>query len=60
MAHIPLAGTWAYRSHHGFLGYTWPNGIDQVPSLVGTIVRAQPHDGGAAGVTASFIAVKLT
>jgi hypothetical protein len=50
---------WEY-DYHGVLGYTWPNGVDQVPSLVGTIVRAKPHDGGAAGVTASFIAVKLT
>ena len=50
---------WEY-DYHGFLGYMWPNGVDQVPSLVGTIVRAKPHDGGAAGVTASFIAVKLT
>ena len=50
---------WEY-DYHGFLGFKWPNGIDQVPSLVGTILRAKPHDGGAAGVTASFIAVKLT
>ena len=50
---------WEY-DYHGYLGYNWPNGVDQVPSLVGTIVRAKPHNGGAAGVTASFIAVKLT
>ena len=50
---------WEY-DYHGFLGYKWPNGVDQVTSLVGTIVRAKPHNGGAAGVTASFIAVKLT
>jgi hypothetical protein len=50
---------WEY-DYHGFLGYMWPNGVDQVPSLVGTIVRAKPHNGGAAGVTASFIAVKLS
>lgn len=48
---------WEY-DYHGFLGFQWPNGVDQVPSLVGTIVRAKPHNGGAAGVTASFIAVK--
>ena len=36
----------------------WPNGVDQIPSLVGTVIRAKPHDGGAAGVVASFIAVK--
>ena len=50
---------WQY-DYHGFLGFQWQNGVDQVPSLVGTIVRAKPHNGGAAGVTASFIAVKLT
>src|SRR4051812_6746733 len=57
----PKTGTdgWEY-DYHGFLGYHWPNGIKQVPSLVGTIVRAKPHDGEPAGVTASFIAVKLT
>lgn len=50
---------WEY-DYHGFLGYKWPNGVDQVASIVGTIVRAKPHNGGAAGVTASFIAVKLS
>jgi hypothetical protein len=50
---------WEY-DYHGYLGYMWPNGVDQVPSLVGTIVRAKPHNGSPAGVTASFIAVNLT
>jgi hypothetical protein len=36
----------------------WPNGVNQVPTLVGTVIRAKPHDGGAAGVVASFIAIK--
>jgi hypothetical protein len=36
----------------------WPNGVDQIPSLVGTVIRAKPHDGGKAGVVASFIAVR--
>jgi hypothetical protein len=36
----------------------WPSGINQVPSLVGTVIRAKPHDGGAAGVVASFVAIK--
>jgi len=48
---------WEY-DYHGYLGFHWPNGVDQVASLVGTIVRAKPHNGGAAGVTASFIAIK--
>lgn len=50
---------WEY-DYHGFLGFQWPNGVDQVASLVGTILRAKPHNGEPAGVTASFIAVKLT
>ena len=50
---------WEY-DYHGVLGFHWPNGVDQVPSLVGTILRAKPHNGEPAGVTASFIAVKLT
>lgn len=36
----------------------WPNGVNQIPTLVGTVIRAKLHDGGAAGVTASFISIK--
>jgi hypothetical protein len=36
----------------------WPNGVDQVPTLVGTVIRAKPHNGAPAGVVASFIAIK--
>jgi len=41
----------------------WPNGIDQVPAIVGTIVRTIPHSSGSggvapAGVVAQWIAVK--
>jgi hypothetical protein len=36
----------------------WPNGVNQIRTLVGTVIRAKPHDGGAAGVVASFIAIK--
>ena len=57
----PNTGTdgWEY-DYHGVLGYMWPNGVDQIRSLVGTIVRAKPHNGRSAGVTASFIAARLT
>ena len=51
---------WEY-DYHGSLAYHWPAGIDQVQSLVGSILRAKPHgEGNPAGVTASFIAVRLT
>ena len=52
----PTAG-WEY-DYNASLAYQWPNGVNQVPALVGTVIRAKPHDGGAAGVVASFIAVK--
>jgi hypothetical protein len=48
---------WEY-DYNGCLAYRWPNGINQIPSLVGTLVRAKPHNGAPAGYTASFIAVK--
>lgn len=48
---------WEY-DYYGFLAHSWPNGVNQVPALVGTVIRAKPHNGGAAGVTASFVAVK--
>jgi hypothetical protein len=44
-----------YRAH---LAHPWPNGVDQVPALVGTVIRAKPHGGSPAGYVASFIAVK--
>ncbi len=57
----PGTGTdgWQY-DYSGCLAYTWLNGIDQIPALVGTLVRVKPHDGEPAGYTASFIAVKKT
>ena len=49
---------WRY-DYNGNLAYAWPNAIDQVPALVGTVIRVNAHGRGApAGVTASFIAVK--
>jgi hypothetical protein len=38
----------------------WPNGIDQRLTIVGSVIRALPHNGekARAGVVASFIALK--
>ena len=36
----------------------WSNGIDQIPTLVGTVIRAKPHGTAKAGLVASFIAIK--
>lgn len=48
---------WEY-DYHGQFAYQWPNGVDQVPAIVGNVIRAKPHDGAPAGYVASFIAVK--
>lgn len=53
---------WKY-AYIGYLAPIWPNGIKQVPAMVGTIVRVIPHpgsDGGIhpAGVVASWYALK--
>jgi hypothetical protein len=61
MAGIGRTGTptegWEY-DYSAFLAHEWPNGVDQVPALVGTVIRAKPHNGAPAGVVVSFIAVK--
>lgn len=51
--------TWLY-DYTGFLVPIWPNGIDQRPAIVGSIIRTIPHSNGQAkaGYVASFIAVK--
>lgn len=50
---------WDYE-YVGYLAWTWPNGIAQVPAIVGTVVRAKAHSNGQAkaGFVASFIATK--
>jgi len=51
---------WEY-DYHASLAFHWPAGVDQVQSLVGSVLRAKPHgENSPAGVTASFIAVRLT
>jgi hypothetical protein len=37
----------------------WPNGVDQRPAIVGSVIRMVPHSNGQAraGYIASFIAV---
>ena len=53
----PTAG-WRY-DYRCTPAYSWPDGIDQIPCLVGTVVRVLAHGPGApAGVTASFVAVR--
>jgi hypothetical protein len=60
MVGLGVAGTktdgWRY-DYQCWPAYEWPNGVNQVPSLVGTTIRVVPHNGEPAGVVASFIAV---
>ncbi|HJU39509.1 MAG TPA: hypothetical protein VJ724_08035 [Tahibacter sp.] len=57
---------WIY-AYVGWLVPAWPNGVDQRPAMVGSIVRVIPHPStdangnpivAPAGVTASWIAVR--
>ncbi len=50
---------WIY-DYLGFVAPAWPNGIDQRPAILGTLVRTVSHSQGQAkaGVVASFIAVR--
>jgi hypothetical protein len=61
IAGIGRAGTptegWEY-DYNCQTGFAWPNGVNQIASLLGTVIRAKPHNGSPAGVVASFIAVR--
>ena len=49
---------WRY-DYCGVVGHMWPNAVDQMPSLLGTVVRVKAHGPNSpAGCTASFIAVR--
>jgi hypothetical protein len=55
----PSNAGWVY-DYLGFLVTCWPSDIDEVPAIVGSVVRTMPHDDGnaAAGYIVSFVAVK--
>jgi hypothetical protein len=54
---------WIY-DYAAYLVPNWPNGVNQLPALVGSVIRTIPHPGGEpgkiapAGVVCSFYAVK--
>jgi hypothetical protein len=54
---------WVYN-YEGYLVSHWPDGVQQRPAIVGSVIRTIPHSGGApgtvapAGVVASFYAVQ--
>jgi hypothetical protein len=53
---------WVY-DYLGVMLPQWPNGVSEVRTIVGTVVRSAPHGNGSGGVApagrvASFVAVK--
>lgn len=48
---------WVYQ-YQGYVVPDWAEGVNQVPAMVGTVIRTIPHGAGSAGVVASFVAVK--
>jgi hypothetical protein len=48
---------WEY-DYAGQLAHQWPKGVNQVPAIVGSVIRANPHGDAPAGYVASFIAVR--
>lgn len=50
---------WIY-DYLAYLAEPWVDGVEEVPSLLGTIIRTTPHSNGEAkaGKVASWIAVK--
>jgi hypothetical protein len=48
---------WEY-GYQGHLTWPWTNAGDQLPTLVGSVIRAKPHEDSRAGSVYSFIAVK--
>jgi len=47
-----------FYDYDGVLAYQWPNGVNQTPAIVGSVIRVKPHNGAPAGYVASLIAVK--
>lgn len=50
---------WVY-DYLGYLVPAWPDGVNQVETIVGSVIRTVPHSGGQApaGFTATFYAVR--
>jgi hypothetical protein len=46
--------------YEGYLVPIWPNGINQRPAIVGSVIRTVSHNGGQAhaGIVCSWIAMK--
>lgn len=56
---VPNTGTanWEY-DYQGYVVPKWKNGVQQVDTCVGSVIRAKPHGNAKAGQTASFYIVR--
>lgn len=52
---VPNTNTanWQYN-YQGYIVPKWRNGVGQVETCVGSVIRAKPHGNAKAGMTASF------
>ena len=48
---------WVYQ-YKGYVVPSWAEGVNQVPAILGTVIRTIPHGSGTAGVVASFMMLK--
>jgi hypothetical protein len=58
VAGSPTAG-WIY-DYQAYPAPTWRKATDKTPVLIGSVLRAVPHGGAPAGVTATFYMVKVS
>lgn len=49
---------WVYE-YRGLVLSQWPAGVNEIPSIVGSVIRTVRHGNNASGKVASFIAVKI-
>uniref|UniRef100_UPI0040475111 hypothetical protein n=1 Tax=Roseivirga sp. TaxID=1964215 RepID=UPI0040475111 len=49
---------WVY-DYNGYYIPNWVEGVNQIPAIVGSVIRTEPHGQAKAGVVASFIMVKM-
>jgi len=53
------AEEWVY-DYNAYYIPNWMEGIDQVPAIVGSVIRTESHGQAQAGVVASFIMLKMS
>ncbi|QOG01123.1 hypothetical protein [Flavobacterium sp. MDT1-60] len=58
-----VKGTGAEDWVYDYIGYyipNWVEGVNQLPAIVGSVIRTEPHGQSKAGIVASFIMIKMS